>query len=199
MGDHQKGRLAASKRARERDTEAFHLILVARDIVDTPGAWTRKRLARDKHSHPVSPTSERAVRFCLSGALLRAASEEFGFSIQVVASGEPESFQAPQSLMSAYREVALSFPGIGGLIEERELEEGQLSEPILAIPSVKVVQGENELTWRHLVEAVRRAGGHLHERSAAALELSTTRPTPARSARGSRSGPPGRGGPGGSP
>ena len=108
MDSTPKGRLTKGEAERERDTAAFHLVLVARDILESPSAWTRKVLARDRHSHPVSPTSERAVRFCLSGALLRAASEEYGFSLRLAKADEPVIFDAPEPLLAAYRAVAIS-------------------------------------------------------------------------------------------
>ena len=72
-------------------------------------AGRARTLARDRHSHPVSPTSERAVRFCLSGALIRAAGEEFGFAVKLVKASEPVTFEPSEPLVAAYRAAALAF------------------------------------------------------------------------------------------
>lgn len=69
----------------EADTaaEARALLRRASQLVAKRGGWTKEKLARDRHSHPVSPSSGQAVRFCVGGALLRAVSECFGVRFKV--------------------------------------------------------------------------------------------------------------------
>ena len=94
---------------RERDLVALRLVLRVRELLASKSSWTRGTLARDRHSHRVSPTSERAVRFCLSGALIRAAGEEFGFAVKLVKPSAPVTFKPPEPLVAAYRAAALAF------------------------------------------------------------------------------------------
>lgn len=63
-------------------------------MIDQRSGWTRDHFARDRHSRPASPSSERAVRFCVGGALLRATHEQFGICFVLPGAGEqPERFQ----------------------------------------------------------------------------------------------------------
>src|SRR5579875_3984411 len=57
------------------------LLARAYELLDYRSGWTRKHFARDRHSKPVSPSSDRAVRFCVGGALLRAATEQLGLQL----------------------------------------------------------------------------------------------------------------------
>src|SRR4051812_42814630 len=65
------------------DAQARELLAGASTLVAARAAWTRRVFARDRHSHPVSPSSERAVRFCVGGALLRATSEQLGVQFKI--------------------------------------------------------------------------------------------------------------------
>lgn len=60
--------------------ETRRLLERAAELVEERSHWTKRAFARDRHSHPVSASSERAERFCAGGALLRAASEQFGIT-----------------------------------------------------------------------------------------------------------------------
>ncbi len=83
--------------------EACELLLRASKLIAEPSAWTRREFARDRHSHPVSPSSERAVRFCVSGALLRATSERFGVQFKLGAGDELWGEPWAPALGLAYR------------------------------------------------------------------------------------------------
>ena len=48
-------------------------------------AWTRGSYGRDRHGHPVDPTDDRAVRWCATGALIRAEFELHGVRLEPVA------------------------------------------------------------------------------------------------------------------
>jgi hypothetical protein len=82
--------------------EALVLLGDAAQLIQDRRKWTRRALARDRHSHPVSPASERAVRWCLGGALLRAASERISFDFDEDADGTTW----PTSLRLAFLELA---------------------------------------------------------------------------------------------
>ena len=47
----------------------------ARQLIDDEGSWVQVYAAVSADGTPVEPLDERAVRFCASGALLRAAFE----------------------------------------------------------------------------------------------------------------------------
>ena len=82
--------------------EVLVLLADAAQLIRDRRNWTRRALARDRYSHPVSPASERAVRWCLGGALLRAASERIGFDFDEDADGTTW----PTSLRLAFLELA---------------------------------------------------------------------------------------------
>jgi hypothetical protein len=50
----------------------------ARALIATPAKWSQGEFARDASEAPVSWRSQRAVRFCIWGALYRAAYELTG-------------------------------------------------------------------------------------------------------------------------
>ena len=64
--------------ARDGDFAAttYRVLAGARGLIGDGSGWTFGAMARDRHGRPVGLSSERAVRFCLSGALLRAADDE---------------------------------------------------------------------------------------------------------------------------
>ena len=86
---------------RER-LKALVLLAEAAQLIGDRRNWTTRALARDRHSHPVSPASERAVRWCLGGALLRAASERIGFDFDE----DADETTWPPSLRLAFLELA---------------------------------------------------------------------------------------------
>ena len=51
------------------------VIARARQLIDAEGSWVQAYAAVSADGTPVEPFDERAVRFCASGALLRAAFE----------------------------------------------------------------------------------------------------------------------------
>lgn len=71
--------MSASGEPRRKDLlqDAPLLLLYAEALLRYRG-WTRGAYARDRHGHPVNPTSARAVRFCATGALIRADFELHG-------------------------------------------------------------------------------------------------------------------------
>lgn len=84
--------------------QARELLARASKLVAERSAWTRREYARDRHSHPVSPSSERAVRFCVGGALLRATSEQFGVQFKLGKEIEPFPDESwADALALAYR------------------------------------------------------------------------------------------------
>jgi hypothetical protein len=56
----------------------------ARALIATPDTWTQSEFARDAQGQPVSWRSPKAVRFCLWGALNRAAHEMTGDRHQAI-------------------------------------------------------------------------------------------------------------------
>ena len=68
-----------ARRAPRADLEAAARLLPrAGSLVATRSSWTKHALARDRHGHRVLIESDRAVRFCAGGALLRARHESRG-------------------------------------------------------------------------------------------------------------------------
>jgi hypothetical protein len=53
--------------------EANAILTRAHALIGEPSSWTRGAMARDLRGRPVEFESSRAVRFCVAGALLRAA------------------------------------------------------------------------------------------------------------------------------
>ena len=51
--------------------KAADLLDAAADLLTTPGAWTKGKLARASTGYPCAPDSPRAVCWCATGALLR--------------------------------------------------------------------------------------------------------------------------------
>lgn len=56
------------------DKEAKRLLRKARKLLIDKG-WTTKHFARDKYSHACEPTSKRACRFCILGAVEAASND----------------------------------------------------------------------------------------------------------------------------
>lgn len=52
--------------------ETAGILRTARDLIATPGTWTKGELARDEDGCPVFPWSDDAVCFCAVGAIKRA-------------------------------------------------------------------------------------------------------------------------------
>lgn len=101
----------------DRQTAA-RILLEARKLISTPQTWTRRAFARDRHSHPVSPTSDRAVRFCVGGALIRAAGEAFDFDVTL--STNAPALVPPLSLLRAYQRLGETMAAL--LLEPDALE-----------------------------------------------------------------------------
>lgn len=98
--------MAKKKQEVERpyDLQLVGEILVrAVTLIETPRSWTRRALARDRHSHPVSPTSKRAVRYCVGGALLRAAAERFDFEVKIAKAPDWSTVVHADDVIGAYR------------------------------------------------------------------------------------------------
>jgi hypothetical protein len=155
-------------------TAAGRLLVQAHELVQASRGWTKRALARDRHSHPVSPTSDRAVRFCASGALLRAAGERFGFSLRPARKNESATFVAPEPLAEAYRVVGAviveSFFPIFGIEVADDDDQGlTVSVPLLHL-------GEDDwperMSWRELLETVNDARGVGHQAIVGLLRLS---------------------------
>lgn len=87
-------------------SEAAQLVERAAELVKERSGWTRRALARDRHSRPVSPSSGRAVRFCASGALMRAYSEQSGIEIRLVGEAAEETFRPSRALDLAFTMAA---------------------------------------------------------------------------------------------
>ena len=146
------------------------LLARAYELLDFRSGWTRKHFARDRHSKPVSPSSERAVRFCVGGALLRAATEQLG--LQLAANAKEERVAEVVSdidqrglaaLSLAYYFLARAFELLflragGGHIRVQRLEDGR-SQPIVVTPAVGTptaeAAGKSEVeeatTWAAIV------------------------------------------------
>lgn len=74
--------------------QARQLLKRATELIGVRSGWTRDHLARDRNSKPVSPSSERAVRFCVGGALFRAAHEQFDVQFRLARPGEQPDDEA---------------------------------------------------------------------------------------------------------
>lgn len=111
--------------------QAASLLQRASQLIDQRSGWTRDHFARDRHSRPASPSSERAVRFCVGGALLRATHEQFGICFVLPGAGEqPERFQF-EPLQQAYRLLGLALASLllkqSATVREEQLDgESQL-------------------------------------------------------------------------
>jgi hypothetical protein len=127
----------------------YELIARTLELVATPAHWTRGHFARDRHSHPVSPTSPRAHRFCVGGALWRAAGERFGFTISV--RGDGDSFAPPIALELAYRGVGLALVEHLGtrfhLAVREEDRDDDVLMPTLILRDISGVRIEATTTW----------------------------------------------------
>lgn len=163
---------------REIWAEAAHLVARATELLKQRSGWTRRALARDRHSHLVSPSSERAVRFCASGALLRAYSERSGVPIRIVREGEKELFRPPAALRLAYTMVAyhLAFflPQRSAIILGVK-ERGGTSQLQLTIPGKASKSGRRRtltLSARRLLEELNDLRALKHEDIRLGLMLS---------------------------
>jgi hypothetical protein len=127
------------------------LIARALDLVEKRTSWTRRHLARDKQSHPVSPTSPRAVRFCVGGALWRAAAETFDFGIVIGPPQHDPEPAVPIPLELAYRRVGLALVeplGARAAITIREEDrDGDVLLPTLVLTTESGVRIEISTTW----------------------------------------------------
>ena len=64
------------------------IIARARALIASPGSWTQGEFARDANDAPVNWRSPEAVRFCVWGALNRAAYEMTGDKRQSITLAE---------------------------------------------------------------------------------------------------------------
>lgn len=150
--------------------EARLLLARAYELLDFRSGWTRKHFARDRHSKPVSPASDRAVRFCAGGALLRAATEQLG--LQLAANAKEERVAdvvsdidqlGSAALSLAYYFLARAFELLflragGGHIRVQRLEDGR-SQPIVVTSAAGIsaaeAAGKSEVeeptTWAAIV------------------------------------------------
>ena len=126
---------AVAERARLRQA-ARPLIVRAAELIEDRSHWTKRVFARDRHSHPVAPSSERAVRFCLGGAILRAAAEEHNLRIRLPRPGE--SFSPIEAL------------GIDELVEAYALV-GRAIEMIFYRPSGVRIRERDGSVYRQIV------------------------------------------------
>jgi hypothetical protein len=67
--------------------------------------WARGAYARDRHRHPVNPTSPRAVRYCMAGALIRAEHELHGERFHTA---DEEGIEGSDRFMLALSYLALA-------------------------------------------------------------------------------------------
>ena len=138
--------------------QAASLLQRASQLIDQRSGWTRDHFARDRHSHPVSPSSKRAVRFCVGGALLRATHEQFGITFVLPRAGEqPERFQF-EPLQQAYRLLGLALASL--LLKQgvtvREEQVGGESQLVLGLPESVEGAGvrEERMSWETFVHAL---------------------------------------------
>lgn len=59
--------------------EAAAALRSAADLLETPHAWTQGCMARDARGKPIAPLDDKAVRWCLAGAINRNA-ESLGWA-----------------------------------------------------------------------------------------------------------------------
>lgn len=85
--------------------QALFITCTALGLLSEPRRWTRRAWARDRHRHPVSALSVRAVRWCVGGALIRAAADP-GLGLQVEDWLQDEAEQFPLPLQLAFLELA---------------------------------------------------------------------------------------------
>lgn len=85
---------------RAQVVQAISIVERALELCGQRSGWTRRVLARDRHSHEVDVTSPRACRFCAAGALIRATTELHRWQPEIAAE---ELFSPPPGLMIAFR------------------------------------------------------------------------------------------------
>src|SRR5579864_3211778 len=64
-------KMSQAERLEDDLLRARRVIRAALRLLDRPGRWTRRALARDAGGREVLPDDSRAVRWCVNGALLR--------------------------------------------------------------------------------------------------------------------------------
>lgn len=127
---------AAAERARLRQGTR-PLIVRAAELIEDRSHWTRRAFARDRHSHPVSASSGRAVRFCVGGALLRAAAEQLDLSFRLPRPGKefsPIETLGFEALNEAYALVGRAIEMIfyrSNSVRFREVEEGGYRQVVI--------------------------------------------------------------------
>lgn len=143
----------------ETSLRAGLLLQRAALLIDERSGWTRDHFARDGHSRPVSPSSERAVRFCVGGALLRATHEQFGINFVLPRSGEQwERFQFGP-LQQAYRLLGCALASLllkrGVTVREEWVEdEWQLLIGLPETTAGKAAASEERMPWEAFVHSL---------------------------------------------
>jgi hypothetical protein len=66
-------------------TTPREVLLAAAELIEKPGAWTRKAYARDPFMQDVHPTSRDACCWCMAGAVWRAAGAHSGLEAEALA------------------------------------------------------------------------------------------------------------------
>jgi hypothetical protein len=140
--------------------QARLLLERADDLIGERSHWTRRALARDRHSKSVSVSSERAVRFCVGGALLRAATEQLGLRLAANAREETAAAIVEEieqldlvPLGLANRLLARAFEWLllrpnGVRIREQRSEDGS-SQPVLVVPAEEPETGQGRRRREH--------------------------------------------------
>ena len=138
--------------------QAGLLLQRAAQLIDQRSGWTRDHFARDRHSRPVSPSSERAVRFCVGGALLRATHEQFGITFALPRQGEqPQRFQF-EPLQQAYRLLGLALAALVLKKRVNVREESVDGESQLMLGLPESAEGaevrEERMSWETFVHSL---------------------------------------------
>lgn len=175
-------RIEVSAQGKDRDdvVKAVALLRGAQTVIADRSAWTKKVFARDRHSRQVSPISDRAVRFCAAGAIVRADHEQNGTIYNFVKDKVPFDVPAPVEIaldalmVTAVSEVGLvlvrydDYERVAELLETMRLLDPEKAEELaerFPIPADSDVQ----LEWHEVAMGINDLPEIRHEQMLRAL------------------------------
>jgi hypothetical protein len=145
-----QGAAAVADARVELAVESLALLFRGGELLRERPAWTRGQFARDRHSKPVSPSSDRAVRFCAGGALMRATTEKFDVTFVLSSATSPPT-PLPPALAQAYRLLGKAFVLLFISSEKFALREDEI-DGVLSPVIVERDGGEEAVsTWPSFV------------------------------------------------
>ncbi len=165
----QRSRRLPPRRVRR---EALKLLEHARELIATPGQFTCRASARDRHLHPVAFNSPRAVRFCAGGALLRAEADLHGLGY--AAMDEDYTFR-PLRLEWAFAYLGENLARAqihkrGPILIDYELLEAAAPEILRLAALLRELQPSSHVGWAAAVFALNEERTVSHSQILAAYE-----------------------------